>query len=120
MLKDYLDPRNAEGMPKLVDASMSMAFLLNVKNGVRSCAIALTEAASPDVKAILRTQLDQGLNLHEELTNMMIRKGWLHPINLDKQFQMDLESSNTLSQIASLNLFPGDTSRIGTFATPDK
>jgi similar to spore coat protein len=120
MLNDYLDPRNAEGMPKLVDASMSMAFLLNVKSGIRNSAIALTEAASPEVRAIFRTQLDNGLNLHEELSNLMIKKGWLNPVNLEKQFQMDMESSQTLSQIASLNLFPGDTSRLGSFATPEK
>jgi spore coat protein CotF len=120
MITDYIDPRNAEGMPKLVDANMATAFLLNVKSGIRNCAIALTEAASPEVRAVLQTQLDNGLNMHEELTNLMINKGWLNPVNLDRQFQMDLESANTLSQIASLNLFPGDTSRIGSFATPEK
>lgn len=120
MINDYLDPRNAEGMPKLVDASMAMTFLSNVKSGVRNCAIALTEAASPEVRTILRTQLDNGLNMHEELSNLMIRKGWLNPVNLDKQFQMDMESSQIMSQIASLNLFPGDTSRLGSFATPEK
>lgn len=120
MINDYLEPRNAEGMPKLIDASMSMTFLLNVKSGVRNCAIALTEAASPEVRAVLRTQLDNGLNMHEELSNLMIKKGWLNPVNLDKQFQMDLESSQTISQIANLNLFPGDTSRLGSFATPEK
>lgn len=120
MINDYLEPRNAEGMPKLVDASMSMAFLLNVKNGVRNCAIALTETATPEARAIIRNQLDNGLNMHEELSNLMIKKGWLNPVDLDKQFQMDLESSQTLSQIASLNLFPGDTSRLGSFATPEK
>ncbi|MCT8975047.1 spore coat protein [Clostridium sp. CX1] len=120
MINDYLELRNAEGMPKLVDATMSLAFLLNVKNGVRNCAIALTESATPEVKAVLRTQLDTALNLHEELSNLMIEKGWFHPVNLEKQFQMDIESSQTASQIASLNLFPGDTSRLGTFATPEK
>jgi spore coat protein CotF len=120
MINDYLEPRNAEGMPKLVDASMSTAFLLNVKSGVRNCAIALTEAVSPEVRAVLRTHLDNGLNMHEELSNLMINKGWLNPVDLDRQFQMDLESSQTMSQIASLNLFPGDTSRLGSFATPGK
>lgn len=120
MINDYLELRNAEGMPKLVDASMSMAFLLNVKSGVRNCAIALTEATTPEVRTTLQSQLDTGLNLHEELTNMMINKGWLNPVDMDKQFQMDMESSQTISQIASMNLFPGDTSRLGTFATPEK
>lgn len=120
MINDYLEIRNAEGMPKLVDGTMLLAFLLNAKSGVRNCAIALTEAATPEVRAILRTQLDNAINMHEEVSKLMINKGWLHPIDIDKQFQMDIESSQTAVQIASLDLFPGDTSRLGSFATPEK
>lgn len=120
MINDYLEVRNSEGMPKLVDAMMSMAFLMNAKSGVRNYAIALTEAASPEVRAVLRTQLNAAIRMHEEISMMMIEKGWFHPINLDKQFQMDLESSTTASQIAAMDLFPGDTSRSGMFATLDK
>lgn len=120
MINDYLEIRNAEGMPKLVDGTMSLAFLLNAKSGVRNCAVALTESATPEVRAFFRTQLDNAINMHEEISNLMIRKGWFHPVNLEKQFQMDMESSRTAVQIASLDLFPGDTSRLGTFATPEK
>lgn len=120
MINDYLEIRNAEGMPKLVDATMSLGFLLNAKSGVRNCAIALTEVATPEVRIFLQNQLYSAINMHEEISNLMIKKGWLHPINLDKQFQMDLESSQIATQIAGLDLFLGDTSRIGTFATPEK
>jgi spore coat protein CotF len=120
MINDYLELRNAEGMPKLVDGTMSLGFLLNAKSGVRNCAIALTEAATPEVRTLLHKQLDDALNMHEEISNLMINKGWFHPTNLDKQFQMDMESSQTAVQIASLDLFPGDTSRLGSFATPEK
>lgn len=120
MINDYLELRSAEGMPKLVDGTMSLSFLLNAKSGVRNCAIALTETATPEVRRFLHTQLDNAINMHEEISNLMIKKGWLHPVNLDKQFQMDVESSQTAVQIASLNLFPGDTSRLGSFATPEK
>jgi spore coat protein CotF len=120
MINDYLEVRNSEGMPKLVDTTMSMALLLNTKNGVRSYAIALTETATPEVRTALTTQLNKALDLHAEISNLMIRKGWFHPVNLEKQFQMDMESSETASQIAKYDLFPGDTSRLGTFATPEK
>lgn len=107
-------------MPKLVDATMATAFLLNSKSGVRNIAIALTEAASPEVRIVLRNELNKAINMHGEITALMLEKGWLHPLNLDKQFQMDLESSTTAVQIASMDLFPGDTSRRGTFATLEK
>lgn len=120
MIKDYLEIRNAEGMPKLVDETMALAFLLNAKSGVRNCAVALTEASSPDVRTVLKNQLNKGLNMFEEISNMMVNKGWAHPVNLDKQFEMDMQSSQTAVEIAKLDLFPGDTSRLGTFATPEK
>ncbi len=120
MINDYLEVRNSEGMPKLVDATMSTAFLLNSKSGVRNLAIALTEAASPEVRTVLRSELNNAIRMHGEISALMIEKGWLHPVDLKKQFQMDLESSTTAIQIASMDLFPGDTSRRGTFATLDK
>ena len=120
MINDYLEIRNAEGMPKLVDGNMSLTFLLNAKSGVRNCAIALTEASTPEVRSVLRAQLNNAINIHEEIFTLMINKGWFHPLNLEKQFQMDIESSQTAVQIASLDLFPGDTSRLGMFATPEK
>lgn len=120
MINDYLEIRNAEGMPKLIDTAMSTAFMLNAKNAVRSCAIALTEASTPEVRSALQKQLEDGIDLHAEITEMMINKGWFHPVNLDKQFQMDQESAQAVVQIAGMDLFPGDTSRKGTFANLDK
>lgn len=39
----------------------------------------------------------------------MINKGWFHPLHINKQFQLDIESSQTAVEIAKLDLFPGDT-----------
>lgn len=120
MINDYLEVRNAEGMPNLADSTVALDFLLAAKTGVRNCAIALSEAVTPEVRGVFRAQLDVAINMHEEIYTMMINKGWFYPDDLEKQFLMDLESSKTASQIASLDLFPGDTSRRGTFATLEK
>lgn len=120
MINDYLEVRNAEGMPKLVDNTIALQFLLLAKTGVRNCAMALTEAATPEVREIFVSQLKTAINLHEEITNLMIRKGWFHPYNLNEQFALDIKSSQTAVEIAKLELFPGDTSRLGMFATPEK
>ncbi len=120
MIKDYLEVRNSEGMPKLVDTTVSMAFLLSAKNNVRGCAIALAEAATPEVRTVLKLELDQAIRMHEAVSTLMVKKGWFYPTNLEKQFQMDLESSETAVDIAKMDLFPGDTSRSGLFATLDK
>jgi similar to spore coat protein len=120
MINDYLEIRNAEGMPKLLDSTIALDFLLAAKTGVRNCAFALSEAATPEVRTVLRNQLESAINLHEEVSQLMINKGWFHPNNPNEQFKMDLEMSTTATQIVSMDLFPGDTSRLGMFATPEK
>lgn len=49
----------------------------------------------------------------------MISKGWLHPYNLDQQYQLDMKSAKTTVQIAEMKIFPDHTSRLGTFADLD-
>ncbi|OAA95140.1 spore coat protein [Clostridium coskatii] len=120
MNNDYLEIRNAEGMPKIVDSTAALDFLLSAKTGIRNCAIALTETATPEVRTVLHNQLKNAINMHDEISNLMVNKGWFHPCDLDKQFQTDIESSNTAVQISKMELFPGNTSRLGTFATPEK
>ncbi|UUZ80206.1 spore coat protein [Paenibacillus sp. P26] len=120
MNNDYLDPRNAEGMPNLADSAFAMDFLIAAKAGVRNCAVALTEAISREVRTIVRRQLEEALALHEEISQLMINKGWLNPFYLNKQYDLDLVSAETTVKIAQMKLFPDDTSRLGTFATPNK
>jgi similar to spore coat protein len=120
MNEDYLDPINSVGMPDLADSTFALDFLLTAKNGVRNCAIALTETVTPEARTIVHNQLEAALALHEEIAQLMMNKGWLHPYHLSEQFQLDLKSSKTTVQIAEMQLFPEDTARLGLFATPDK
>ena len=120
MNNDFLDPINSVGMPDLADSSFALEFLLTVKNGVRNCAFAIAETATPEVRTILRRQLAEALDLHDEISQLMMKNGWLHPYNVSEQFQLDLKSADTTVKIAEMKLFPDNTSRLGMFATPDK
>ncbi|KPV59715.1 spore gernimation protein GerQ [Paenibacillus sp. A3] len=120
MNKDYLDPINAEGMPNLADSAIALDFLLAAKTDVRNCAIALSETATAEVRILLRRLLFEALDLHEDISQLMIRKGWLYPNRLNEQFKLDLTSAKTTMQIAEMQLFPKETSRLGLFATPEK
>jgi similar to spore coat protein len=117
---DYLDPRNAEGMPKLADASLALDFLLRTKNGVRNCAAAIGETATPDARAILVRQLDEGLAMHQEIVELMTKHGWIDTYQPVEQWRMDMASADTVVKIANMELFPNDTDRQGLFATPNK
>jgi spore coat protein CotF len=121
MNNDYLDPINALNMPEMADMTFAMDFLIRAKEGVRNMAIALTETASPDARALLKNQLHQGLALHQEITELMIRKKWFHPYDVSEQYQLDQLSAKNTVMIGQMNLFPDDTSRKGTFdRTPDE
>ncbi|RJE86258.1 spore coat protein [Paenibacillus sp. 1011MAR3C5] len=121
MNNDYLDPINALHMPELTDMTLAMDFLVRAKEGVRNTAVALTEAVSPDARALLRNQLRQGIALHQEITELMIRKKWFHPYELEEQYQLDMLSASNTVKIGKMNLFPEDTRRKGMFdRTPDE
>ncbi|WP_106767645.1 spore coat protein [Paenibacillus faecalis] len=121
MNTDYLDPINSLNMPEMADMTFAMDFLLRAKEGVRNLAIALTETASPDVRALLHNHLKQGITMHQEITELMIRKKWFHPYELNEQYQLDQLSAKNTVMIGQMNLFPDDTSRKGMFdRTPDE
>jgi spore coat protein CotF len=118
MNNDYLEVENADGMPGLVDSTVAMELLLSVKTGIRNAAIALTEIEDKEARTAIRSMLNNSINLHAEVTELMITKGWLHPYEVNEQFKIDNTSAKTALRIAELELFPGNTSRLGTFATP--
>ncbi|MGX9133954.1 spore coat protein [Rummeliibacillus sp. JY-2-4R] len=121
MNNDYLDPRNSMNVPELADTTFAMDFLLRAKEGVRNTAVALTETASPNLRALLRKQLLQGIAMHQEITELMINKKWFHPYELKEQYQLDQLSAKNTIMIGNMKLFPGETNRKGMFdRTPDQ
>ncbi len=119
MNSDYLELENADGMPGLVDSTVALDFLIAAKTGIRNLAFALTEIEDSEARAIITSLLNEQIDLHTEISDMMMQKGWFHPYNVKEQFKLDQISAKTSLRIAGLELFPGDTSRLGTFATPN-
>jgi len=115
---DYLEVQNADGMPGFVDSTIAMGFLINAKCGIRSIAMAITEIADREARQKVLELHHQAIDMHAELTNLMLAKGWLKAYAPEEQFNLDTVSADTSLQIANLPLFPGDTSRLDLFATP--
>ncbi len=117
---DYQDPINALNMPELADTTLATDFLIRAKEGVRNLAAALTETTSPDLRILLRKQLKQAIQMHQEITDLMIAKKWFHPHDLREQYQLDQLSAKNTMMIGNMNLFTGETNRKGMFdRTPD-
>ncbi|WP_369547057.1 spore coat protein [Bacillus velezensis] len=121
MNHDHLDPINSLHVPELADMTFAMDFLIRAKEGVRNTAVALTETASPDVRALLRKQLMQGITMHQEITDLMVSKKWFHPHDLSEQYKLDQLSAKNTLMVGDMNLFPVETNRKGMFdRTPDE
>ncbi|MED1778929.1 spore coat protein [Bacillus subtilis] len=121
MNNDHLDPINSLNVPELADTTFAMDFLIRAKEGVRNTAVALTETASQDVRALLRKQLMQGIAMHQEITELMISKKWFHPYELSEQYKLDQLSAKNTIMVGNMNLFPDETNRKGMFdRTPDE
>ncbi|MDQ0255258.1 spore coat protein CotF [Evansella vedderi] len=121
MNQDYQDPINSLNVPELADTTFAVDFLIRSKEGVRNIATALTETASPDVRALLRKQLMQGIAMHQEITELMVEKKWFHPYELSEQYKLDRLSAKNTIMIGNMNLFPTETNRKGMFdRTPDE
>ncbi|WP_163136203.1 spore coat protein [Bacillus subtilis] len=121
MNNDHLDPINSLNVPELADTTFAMDFLIRAKEGVRNTAVALTETTSPDVRALLRKQLMQGIAMHQEITELMISKKWFHPYELSEQYKLDQLSAKNTIMVGNMNLFPDETNRKGMFdRTPDE
>lgn len=120
MKEDFLDIRMAEGMPNLVDNTIALELLITAKAAVRNNAIALTEAATDEVRNAIIQELQYSLNLHEDIYQLMIKKEWFFPEDINRQIDLDKRAAQVALEIAGLELFPGDTDRLGLFATPNK
>ncbi|MBU9721303.1 spore coat protein [Bacillus alkalicola] len=117
-MNDYLDPINSIGMPEQVDSAIALDLLITVKEAVRNYSVALTEAASPEVRTVIRNQMEAALDYQAEVIDLMIEKKWFHPYDISEQQVLDLKAAQTAIDIANLKLFPENTNRKGLFPTP--
>jgi similar to spore coat protein len=89
------------GMNKMSDQVIATDFLLAAKTGIRNYSVAITETASPEIKAALRQQLGDAIATHETITNYMIKKGYYHPYDPQEQFTVDMQVTETALNLAN-------------------
>jgi similar to spore coat protein len=92
--------QNMIGMGGMTDQVIATDFLISSKAGIRNYAVAITEAATPELRTALREQLRTAVETHEKITNYMIAKGYYHPHELSEQLQVDLTAADTAIQLA--------------------
>ena len=90
---------NMLGMNTLTDQVVASDLLFSSKSAITNISLAISETTSPNIRNILRKQLDDAINSHQKISSLMLNKGWYHANNIDEQIKLDLRNAQ-----AALNL----------------
>ncbi|AEP89974.1 spore coat protein F [Bacillus subtilis subsp. subtilis str. RO-NN-1] len=52
-------------------------MLTTIKTSINKYTVAITEAENPHIRRALHDQLDTAVHLHDELSDLLLEKGWL-------------------------------------------
>jgi similar to spore coat protein len=83
------------GLHVMTDQVIAMDILNSAKSGVKSYAVALAEAGSPEIKAVLMKQLEEAIDQHEKISAYLIERDLYKPWKLQEQIRMDLTQIQT-------------------------
>ncbi|MCT4477152.1 spore coat protein [Peribacillus frigoritolerans] len=87
--------QNMAGMGGMTDQVIATDFLNSAKSGIRNTAFAITETASPELRAALREQLRSAVETHGLISDYMVSKGYYHPQDISEQSKVNLKAANT-------------------------
>lgn len=81
-------------MPKTInDQIIAIDLLIASKEAVKCTARALTEAASPNVRSVLKQQLDSAITFHEQISAYTMNAGIYNPYNITEQMRKDMQQA---------------------------
>ena len=83
------------GMSKMTDQVIATDFLISAKSGVQNYAVAITETTSPEVRVILKKQLQDAIATHEKISNYMMKKGYYNAYDMQEQYKLDMKTTDT-------------------------
>ncbi|RHW40097.1 spore coat protein [Lysinibacillus yapensis] len=87
--------QNMSGMGAITDQVIATDLMLAVKSGIINYAIAISEAATPEVRETLRRQLNTAIDTHGKITDYMVSMGYYFPGDVFQQIAVDLQASQT-------------------------
>lgn len=85
----------------LNDQMIATDFLIGAKNAIKSYAMAITESATPEVRSTLKQHLNDAIELHEQISQYMINKGYYHPANVQEQLRIDMQAARQALQTSN-------------------
>lgn len=92
---------NLTGMKQMTAQVIAGDLLITAKTGIKNYALALTETATPEVRTILRDQLNEAIDSHEQIIQYMMDRKFYLPYDINGQLQLDLQNAETALNTAN-------------------
>ncbi|MBM7605048.1 hypothetical protein JOC75_003052 [Metabacillus crassostreae] len=73
------------GMAPMTDQVIATDILMTAKPEIKNYSLAITEAATKEVRNTLKLHLDDEIEFHEQISSYMIEKGYYNPHDTKKQ-----------------------------------
>ncbi|MFC7061512.1 spore coat protein [Halobacillus seohaensis] len=89
------------GMAPLTDQVIATDVLMAAKSEIKNYSLAITEAASLEVRNTLTQHLEEAIDFHEKISTYMVNKGFYYPQDTSKQMQVDLKVAETALSLAN-------------------
>jgi len=84
----------------LNDQMIAADYLIGAKSAIKGCAMAIAEAATPEVRNTLKQHLNDAIAFHEQISQYMVNKGYYHPTNVQEQLRIDIQAAQQVLQSA--------------------
>lgn len=94
---DLLKELDKSGEDK--DQIIATELLVTAKSAVRTYAVALTETATPEVRDVLKRQLNQAIDQHARIADYMLEKNMYYAHDVDKQLELDKKKVKTVKKL---------------------
>ncbi len=91
--------QNMAGMGNMTEQVIASDLLLASKNAIKSYAGAIAETTTPEVCDVLRKQLNDAIDSHEQVASFMVSRGYYNAYDPRDQFDMDRKASETVMQL---------------------
>ena len=88
------------GMNGMTDQVIATDLLIATKSGIKNYASALSETYTPELRQIFQEQLNDAINMHEQVTNYMVSKGYYHPQHVKEQFVVDMQAAQNAMNLS--------------------
>ena len=91
--------QNIAGLGDITEQVIATDFLISAKAGVQNYAVAISETVSPQVREVLRKQLDTAIRTHEKIFRYMQKKGYYNAEDPAEQIKIDMNAAENVLNI---------------------